>query len=197
MLCVSLRQYARTCGGVTGGLSDIAVFDPNDLDFTQVTSSDGVVGPYTAADERHGVAGISVFFISFQQDEAELKWTQSRTGCSVKYEYDLLMQLPEMSQELTNFQQALDAAGCCCGVGMFVRFNSGRVFVLGEKIVNGASVPRFTMAQDGSEGGSGKLFSDFNGGNIHLKGSYSRAPYEFTGGWAVIEALASSGGSVS
>lgn len=197
MLCVRLKPYERACGGVTGGISDIAIFDPNDLDFTQTTASDGTVGAYTAADERHGVEGISVFPVTFQQDEAELKWTQSRKGCAVKYEYDLLFQLPEMSQTLTNFQQALDAAGCCCGVGMFVRFNSGKIFVLGEKIVNAASIPRFTMAQDGSEGGSGKLFDDFNGGNLHLKGNYSRPPYEFTGGWAVVEALAAPGGSTS
>lgn len=196
MICVSLKPYSRACGGVTGGISDLGIFDPNDLDFTQ-TTTDGVIGAYTAADERHGVEGISVFLVSFQVDEGEWKWTQSVTGCAVKYDHEFIFQLPENSQTLTNFQQALDAAGCCCGIGMFVRLNSGKVFVAGEKIVNGASIPRFNMKQDGSEGGSGKLFNDFNGGNIHFKGSYSRNLYEFTGGWAVVETLAAPGGSTS
>lgn len=195
MLCVSLKTYERACGGVTGGISDVGIFDPNDLDFTQAADVDGVKQPYTAVAERAGVAGRSVFLFSFQVDEGEWTWTQSVTGCSVKYEHEFIFQLPENSQALTTFQQALDAAGCCCGIGMFVRMNNGKTFVAGEKYVNAASIPRFTIKQDGSEGGSGKLFDDFNGGNIHFKGSYSRNLFEYTGDWATVEALAAPGGS--
>lgn len=195
MLCVSLKGYSRACGGVTGGISDVAIFDPNDLNFTQAAAIDGVAQPYTAVAERDDVVTPSVFLISFQVDEGEWTWTQSVTGCAVKYEHEFIFQLPENSQSLTAFQQALDAAGCCCGIGMAIRMNSGKVFLAGEKYVNDASIPRFTMKQDGSEGGSGKLFDDFNGANIHFKGSYSRNLFEFTGGWEAIEALAGVGGS--
>lgn len=197
MLCVTLKGYTRACGGVTGGISDVGIFDPNDLNFTQAAAVDGVAQPYTAVAERDGVDGISVYLISFQVDEGEWTWTQSVTGCAVKYEHEFIFQLPENSQALTTFQQAIDAAGCCCGIGMFVRMNSGKVFVAGEKYVNDASIPRFTMKQDGSEGGSGKLFDEFNGGNIHFKGSYSRNLFEYTGLWSVVETLALPGGSGS
>lgn len=195
MLCVSLRQYNRACGGVTGGISEVAIFDPNDLDFTQAAPISGVYQPYTAVAERAGVVGQSVFLISFQVDEGEWTWSQSVTGCAVQYEHTFVFQLPENSQTLTDFQQALDAAGCCCGIGMIFRTNSGKIFVAGEKYVNAASIPRFTIKQNGSEGGSGKLFNDFNGGNIQFQGNYSRNLYEYTGTWASIEALAGVGGS--
>jgi len=195
MLCVTLKAYQRACGGVTGGLSDLGIFDPTDLNFTQAAPISGVAQPYTAVAERAGVEGPSVFIINFQVDEGEWTWKQSVTGCAVKYEHELVLQLPENSQLLTTFLQALDAAGCCCSIGFFMRMNSGKTFVGGEKYVNAASIPRFTVKQDGSEGGSGKLFDDFNGGTLHLKGNYSRNLYEFSGDWSVVEGLAGIAGS--
>lgn len=196
MLCVSLKPYSRACGGVTGGISDLGIFDPNDLNFTQPAAIDGVAQAYSAVAERDGVDTPSVFLVSFQVDEGEWTFTQSVTGCSVKYEHEFVFQLPENSQALTTFQQALDAAGCCCGLGLVFRMNNAKVFVAGEKYVNGASISKFTVKQDGSEGGSGKLFDDFNGANIHFKSSYSRNLFEYVGGWDDIEALATAPGSV-
>ncbi len=195
MLCVSLKGYSRACGGVTGGISDIAIFDPNDLNFTQAAAIAGVNQPYTAVAERAGVDTPSVFAINFQVDEAEWTYAQSKTGCATKYEHEFIFQLPENSQDLTTFMESLDAAGCCCGIGIIFRMNNGKIFVAGEKYVNDATIPRFTMAQDGTEGGSGKLFDEFNGGNVHLKGSYSRNLYQYTGTWASIEALVTAPGS--
>ncbi len=195
MLCVTLKPYSRSCGGVTGGIADLAIADPNDLNFTQAAAVDGVAQPYTAVAERAGVTTPSVFLVSFQENEAEWTFTQSRTGCSVKYEHEWVFQLPENSMALTTFQEALDAAGCCCGLLLMFRMNNGKIFVAGEKYVNEASIPKFTVAQDGSEGGSGKLFDDFNGVNVHFKASYSRNLYEFTGTWDSIETLAETPGS--
>lgn len=192
MLCVQLRGYARACGSVTGGISDIVTFDPNDFDFTQAADVAGVKQPYTAVALRAGataVAGAKMFVINFQQDEAEWIWRQSVRGCSTKYEHEFRFQLPENGQTLTTFLQALDAASCCCGLGMAIRLNDGKVFIAGEKYVNAVAIPRFSVKNDGSEGTSGKLYDDFNGGNIVLKGSYSRNLYEYTGGWDDITAL--------
>lgn len=199
MICVSLKAYTRACGGVTGGISDLAIFDPNDLNFTQGGDSGGSKVAYNAVSLRDDVEDSTptVFMISFQTDEAEWTWTQSKTGCAVKYEHSFVFQLPENSQNLTTWQQAIDAAGCCCGIGIIVRLNSGKIFIAGEKYVNGVSIPRFTIAQDGSEGGSGKLYDDFNGGTITLTGSYSRNLYEYSGPWSDIEALAEQGSSAS
>jgi len=195
MLCVSLKAYSRACGGVSGGISDLGIFDPNDINFTQAAEVDGVAQPYTALAERAGVTSPSIFLVSFQVDEGEWTYTQSVTGCSVKYEHEWVFQLPENSQALTTFQQALDAAGCCCGLGLIFRMNNGKIFVAGEKYANEASITKFTVKQDGTEGGSGKLQDDFNGANIHFKAAYSRNLYEFTGTWDSVEALAEAPGS--
>lgn len=268
MLCVQLKNYTRACGGVTGGISDILVFDPNDFNFTQGADVAGAKAPYSAMALRTGsgavatatvasgavtainvgtggtgyvtpptvvitgagtgaaatativggvITGITVttpgtgyttaptisftgggavaadgaklFLVAFQQDEAEWTWKQTVTGCAVKYEHEWIFQLPENGQNLTTFLQALDAAGCCCGLGMVFRLNSGKILVAGEKYVGNQAIPRFTIKNDGSDGTSGKLYDNFNGGNIHLKGSYSRNLYEFSGNWSAIEAL--------
>jgi hypothetical protein len=195
MLCVTLKEYSRACGTVTGGISDVAVFDPNDLNFTQAGAINGVAQPYSAVAERVGVASPSVFVVNFQVDEGEWTWKQSVKGCSVKYEHEFIFQLTENAQLLTTFLQALDAAGCCCGIGVIVRLNSGKIFVAGEKYVNAVTITRFTIKQDGSDGTSGKLFDDYNGGNLHLKGAYSRGLYQYTGTWDSILALAAPAGS--
>lgn len=192
MLCVSMKGYTQACGAVTGGVSDVGLFDPSDFDFTQAAPVSGVAQPYTAVALRAGataVGGAKVYLISFQQDEAEWTWKQSRKGCSTKYEFEWKLQLNNNAQALTTFLQALDAAGCCCGLGVIFRLNSGKILVAGEKYVGGSAIQRFTVAHDGSDGTSGKLFDDFNGGNLVLKGSYGRNLYEFSGAWSAIEAL--------
>lgn len=192
MLCINLKGRVRNCGSVTGGVSDVAIFDPSDYDFTQAAPIAGAKQPYSAIALRPGATsagGAKMYTINFQQDEGELTKKQSKKGCATKYEFEWILQLPEDEQGLATFLESLDAAGCCCGLGVITRYNSGKIFVAGEKFVNGNSIPRFTVAQDGSEGSSGKLFDDFNGVNLHMKGSYNRPLYEYSGTWASIEAL--------
>lgn len=188
MLCVLLSGYTRPCGGVTGGISDIAIFDPSDYNFTQTTAT----SPYSAVAIRAGATpedGGKFFVINFQDKEAEWTWKQSKSGCATKYEHEFKFQLVENSNTLTNFLQAIDAASCCCGIGIAMRLNSGKIFIAGEKYVNAATITKFTVAQDGSDGTTGKTFDEANVGNIILKGDYSRNLREYSGTWASIEAL--------
>jgi hypothetical protein len=189
MICVTLQGYQRGCGAVSGGISDIVVFDPDDFDFTQGATTAGVTPPYTAMALRTGATGTPVNKVSFQQNEAEWKFTQSVKGCSVKYDHEFDFTLAENSNALTNFMTALDSASCCCGLGIIFRMNNGKMFIAGEKYVNASSTIRFQIKNDGSNGGSGKLIDDPNGGNIVLKGSSPRSLYEFSGDWADIEAF--------
>lgn len=185
MLCVTLTSYSRPCGGVTGGVSAIWVFDPADWNFTQTAAGD----PYSVAARRTGataVGGALMFPIKFQAKEAEFKFKQSVNGCSVKYEFEIPAQLPDLSNDLTNFLSNLDSAGCCCGLGLVIELNTGKIFIVGEKYVNGAKIPYFEVKMDGTEGTSGKKFEDFNGANVVFKGEYSRAAREFSGGISVI-----------
>ena len=188
MLCVTLQSYSRPCGGVTGGVSNMWVFDPTDFNFTQVAARD----PYTVIARRAGataVGGARMFPINFQAKEAQLKAKQSRTGCSVKYYYDITAQLPDLSNDLTSFLESLDDAGCCCGLGLVLLLNTGKILIVGEKYVNTALIPYFEVVMNGTDLDTGKKFDDFNGANVIFKAEYSRGPREYTGGVASIQAF--------
>jgi len=189
MLCATIRPRTRACGPTTGGISNIAVFDPNDLNFTQAADVAGAKQPYSVVAIRIGATSPVVVGFSIKEDEAEYKFTQSRNGCSVSYEHEIDASIEDLDQSATQFLQAVDAAACCCGLGFFIRLNSGKILVMGEKYVNGESIPKFKVAQDGSTGTSGKVFEDYNGVALVFKGKYSRALYEYSGTWATIEAL--------
>lgn len=303
MICVTLQSYERACSPVSGGISDMLTFDPNDFNFVQANPILGAAQPYSAIALRSGAEGVGAvsatatvtivdvgtdgdiitvtvgstvigsftktatettatllaaalnaeinsgtgthgftsspagavltitaptrlgatlngtsplvddggditstdtnfsggttgsggkfFIMNFLRDEAEWTWKQSVKGCSVKYEHSFNFQLPENSHTLTTFMSALDAASCCCGLGMIIRLNDNRIFVAGEKYVNDSSIGRFTILNSGSSGTSGKLYDDFNGGNMILTGPYSRSLYEYSGDWADFEALMS------
>ena len=185
MLCVTLTAYTRPCGGVSGGVSNIWIFDPSDFNFTQTAAGDA----YTVAARRTGataVGGALMFPVKFQSKESEFKFKHTVNGCSVKYEFEMSAQLPDLSNDLTNFLSALDSAGCCCGLGIAVLFNTGKLFIIGEKYVNDSLIPYFEVMMNGTEGGSGKKFEDFNGANVMFKGEYNRMAREFTGGVSVI-----------
>lgn len=187
MICVNLKSFTRQCGSVSGGLSDLLVFDPSDFNFTNEAN-----GAYTAVARRAGATaegGAMMFPIKFQENEANRTWKHTRTGCSVTYDMEIRAQLPQLSQETTEFLQSLDAAGCCCGLGLAIRHNDGKIFIAGEKYVNNASITKFSVVMDGSDGDSGKTLQEFNGANVLFKASYSRDLREFTGSWAVLEAF--------
>lgn len=188
MLCISLKEFARACAPSTGGINNIVTFDPDDYNFTQPADVAGVKQAYTVIALREDSTGL-MYKIDFTREEAEWTWAQSVKGCSVKYEHKFNFQLSENSQNLTTFMQALDAAACCCGLGMIVRLNNGKIFVAGEKWVNAAEIPTFTVLNNGSSGTTGKLYDDFNGGNMVLAGNYSRSLYQYTGAWSTITAL--------
>jgi len=185
MLSITLSSYSRPCGGVTGGISDLWIFDPSDFNFTQTAPGD----PYTVVARRAGatfVGGAKMFPIKFEKKEAEYKFKQSRNGCSTKYDLEISARLPELSNDLTNFLSNLDVAGCCSGLGIVFLMNTGKILVAGERYVNADIIPYFEVVMDGTEGGTGKKFEDFNGATVMFKGEYSRGLREFTGGVSVI-----------
>ncbi len=184
MLCTTLRPYNRTCGPTSGGVARLWIFDADDFNFTQAAADPSGAKPYSAVALRPGATaagGARMFPIKFEKDEAEYTFKQSRKGCSVKYEHQLEFKLADLSQLITNWNAAIDAAGCCCGIGIVVQLNSGKIFVAGEKWVNSAAIDiPLEMKQDGSSGTSGKLKDDFNGETVIIKGDHMRKLYEYS-----------------
>ena len=186
MLCVNPQAYDRVCGPTSGGIARIWLFDGEDFNLTQAAAVNGVAQPYAAIALRAGAtaaSGAKMFPVKFEKDEAEYTFKQSRKGCSVKYEHQLEFKLPDLSQLITTWNASLDSAGCCCGVGLAIQLNSGKIFIAGEKYVNAEVIDiPLTLKQDGSSGTSGKLLDDFNGETVIIKGDAGRKLYEFTGG---------------
>lgn len=193
MLCITLKSFDRACSQTTGGVSRAWIYDRDDFDFTQdADDADGSKGKYSAIARRAGATeggGGNLFPVLFQYQEAEYKYTQSKNGASVKYEHSLEMLLPDLDHFITTWNEKVDSAAACCGIGLILELNSGKILVLGEKYVGGSRIREWRIAQDGSTGTSGKLFEDPNGQTTILKGDYFRGAYEFSGGTAALEAL--------
>ncbi len=193
MLCITLASLTRVCAGVSGGVVRLWVFDGADFDWTQGAAVAGALPAYTTVARATGataMGGAKMFPIIFADKTAKFSYTQSRKGCSVKYELTVSFALPDLGQVITNWNQVTDAAGCCCGIGIAVQLNTGRILIFGEQMVNAAAINiPLKMVQDGSTGDTGLLLDDENQQNTVLKGDYSRLPYEYTGGAASLIAL--------
>jgi hypothetical protein len=196
MLCVTLKKYDVLCAATTGGVSRLWIFDRDDFDFTQAAAdADGNKPPYTAITRRTAAGataegGANLFPVLFQYKEAAYNYTQSlNNGTSVKYEHNLEFLLSDISHFITQWNEAVDRASACCGIGVIVELNSGKIIVLAEKYVNGSRIREWRMQQNGSTGATGKLFEDANGQTTKLVGDFNRGAYEFTGGAAALEAL--------
>lgn len=189
MLCMKLKGINRVCKATSGGVARVWIFDGADFSFTQTTTNN-VKGPYTAITDLSAdpeadpaVPGTNkIYPIKFEKNEAEYRYEHSRNGRSVKYDHTLEFRLPDLDQFITNWNESVDAAGCCDGIGLIIQLNSGKIFVAGEKIVNGDAIDiPFEMLQNGSSGTSGRLLDDPNGQTTVLAGSYRRGLYEYTG----------------
>lgn len=192
MLCTKLYNYTEACKIVAGGISNILIFDPADFNFTQAApNADGTINPYTAIALNAGAtaaAGAKMLAISFKNGQAQYTW--NKNADTAAYEHTLnLTKRSVAGITLTNFLMSLDAATECCGIGVIIRTNDNKIFVMGEKYVNNSEIIGFNVRHGASTGDSGQAFSDASVANIQLIGSYSRLLNEYTGTWASVEAL--------
>lgn len=190
-LSVKLLGFSAVCAAISAGISRIWLFDNKDYTFTQAAYSDTTGhAPYTAIAKVDVDDSGPLLVVKFERDEAEYTYTQSRKGRFSKYEHQLSFQLASTSLAITNFNQLLDAASACDGVGFIVQLVSGKILVMGEAIIGGAAIdtPMYVM-QDGSTGTSGKVMDDFSGQNTVIKCPYKRGLIEYTGTLASLTAL--------
>lgn len=193
MLAIKLKKFDRECAPTSGGVSRLWIFDRDDFDFTQgVADADGNKPPYTAIALRAGATadgGGLLFKVLFEYKTAEYKYSQSLTGSSVKYEHSLEMLLPDIGHFITQWNERVDSASACNGIGMIIELNSGKIIVIGEKYVNGDPIREWRIVQNGSSATSGKLFEDPNGQTTVLTGDFYRSAYEYSGTVASLLAL--------
>lgn len=142
-----------------------------------------VITPATAT----AAGGAFLYEISSNEDSISLEVTQSNSeGSSSEWAYDIKSKAAKLSQALTNFTKKMDAAAQCCQLVFVMVMNDGTILVMGEKYVNDLQIPKWKIRQDGTKMQTGATFKDFNGADLNFKGTYLRAPYEFTGGLAAL-----------
>lgn len=197
MLSISLKAFDRDCARTTGGISRIWIFDRDDFNFTQANAdASGDLPAYTALARRAGATadgGGNLYVVDFQEKTGEYRYAQSINGSSVKYEHTVEFLMPDLDQFISQWNDKVDAAAACHGIGMIVELNSGKRFVLGEKYVNNLRILEWRMKQSGSTGTSGKLFEDVNGQTTLIVGDFGRSAYEYQGDVATLEALEDAG----
>jgi hypothetical protein len=197
MLSIQLKSFTRVCAQTTGGVSRIWIFDRDDFNFTQgAADANGDLPAYSAIALRAGAIaddGALLYPVLFEEKTAEYRYTQSLNGSSSKYEHTVEFLMPDLGHFITQWNDKVDAAAACHGIGMIVEFNSGKIVVLGEKYVNNARITEWRMKQNGSTGTTGKLFEDPNGQTTLLVGDFKRGSYEYSGSAASLEALEDSG----
>lgn len=183
-LCTTFIKYKQaTCQKVSGGIAQAYVFDPADFNFTQAAPTSGLIHPYTAVADLSGGDG---YFepIVFMRKMADYKFSQkSKGGYAAAYTHTFTAQVSDVSMLTAQFASIIDQGAECCGLGILLVLNSGRILVLGENNVNESTLPiPFFMYQDGSSADTGKAFDDLNTNTLVITGDYNRPAIEYTGG---------------
>lgn len=189
--CAKVIKYApSTCAVVPGGVAQIFIFDSTLFDFTQAAPVSSVPQPYTAITDLG--TSTKIYGVKFTRMQAEYTYDQSNAdGVAPVYQHKLVFPVPDINMLTEQWSTLVDAQGYCCGVGIIIILNSGRILVMGENSVNAAApaVP-FYVYQDGSKATSGKKMDDQNANTVTLTGQYNRPLIEYTGTLASIIALA-------
>lgn len=182
-----------TGGGGTGATATATIANGVVVAITVTAGGTGYTTAPTVSFTGGGATatgGAYLYSINSLEDTIGVDITQANVdGSSSSYDYLIAARLTKMSQTLTNFNSKIDAAAACCQMIFIWRSNDGTIFVAGEKYVNNLIIPKFKFRQDGSKFQSGKKFTEYNGQDLSIKGVYSRAPYEFTGGIGALQAF--------
>ena len=181
-----------TGGGGTGATATATVVDGIITAITVTSPGTGYTSAPTISFGGGATAanGAYLFEIDSLDDTIGVDMTQSNAdGSSNAWEYLIAAKLAQFSQQMTNFNKKIDAAAACCQLIFVWRNNDGKIFVAGEKYVNNVLIPKFKLRQDGSKIQTGKKFTDSNGQDLSIKGTYSRPAYEYTGGMAALQSF--------
>lgn len=190
MLCKTPAALAKVCNNKPSGLSKLWLFDPLDFTFTQPTATNGS-GALTVVARATGatsIGGALMYPVALDNKDNAATYEAKRTlkNRKAKYEHSVNIKYEELSQTLTDWLTTIDSTACC-GVGMVMQLNSGKILVAGQRVIGGTEIAYpLQMLLEDSTISSGKLSDDFQGGDLNFKGDHNLPLNEFTGNISVI-----------
>lgn len=170
-----------TCAPAAGGIARIGIADATLFDFTQAAPVSGVIQPYTAITDLG--TSTEIYGVQFTRNKARYTVDKKNdNGTNPAYTHKINFDVPNISMITTQWSSLIDQQGYCCGVLVFLFFNTGVVMIMGESSVNGATltVPFYTWNSDG-KGDSGQKFDEPNAYNTSIMGEYNRGLIQYTG----------------
>lgn len=189
--CSKNINYApAVCSIISGGISNIYVADATLWDFTQAAPVSSVTQPYTAITDL-GTSS-KIYPIQFETMAAEYDFDmKNENGVSPAYTHKCMFNVPRVNMLATQWGMLINQQGYCCGILVIMITNSNDILIMGEGSVNAAPlVPKFSVYQDGTKGGTGKKAADKNTVGVTLTSiEYFRPLIQYTGTVASITAL--------
>lgn len=190
MLCKTPAALAKVCNNNPSGISGLWLYDPLDFTWTQPTVANGT-GALTVVARATGataIGGALMYKVALDNKDNAGNYEAKRTlkNRKPKYEHNINVKYEELSQTLTDWLSTMDATACC-GVGMVIRLNSGKILVAGQRVIGGVEIAYpLQMLLEDSTISSGKASDDFQGGDLNFKGDHNLPLNEFTGNISVI-----------
>lgn len=174
-----------TGGGGTGAEAYATVVNGVVISVTVTAGGSGYTTPPTATLSTSGatlVGGGRMYPFRFFENTGEYTFDNPISDIGTKkFSHSMVGTMIDISQSLNNYLNTLGDAGACCGLGVIMELNSGKILVMGEKYVGNVEQKRFKVKMS-SKGGSGKKFEDNNYADVTFSADFTRALYEFTGG---------------
>ncbi len=181
-----------TGGGGTGATAFATVVAGIVISVTVTAGGSGYTTVPTATLSVSGATaagGGRLFPVNMVPESGEYTYDNPKSETySVRYDHTFMCQSFNLSQGLSNYLLSLNQGGACCGLGVIMELNSGRIFVMGEAFVGGVEQRPFRVRLS-NKGTSGKKYDDFNGADLEFSAAYFRPLYEYTGTAASLVAL--------
>lgn len=168
--------FAKTCTAQSGGLKNLWLANREDIAAAGFTLTSGEYSAVTMESAK-------VFYkFEFDQDSAELRWSQTMEGNSASVDNQIEFFLSKISTLMrARLQELQDTSPC--GMVAITEDNNGVKMVIGyteNHPTNSAEQGRPLKLLTG-EATTGKVFTDPNGSVLTMQATNNQVPLVFTG----------------
>jgi len=168
--------FTKTCTAQSGGIKNLWLANREDIASAGFTLSSGEYSTVTMESTK-------VFFkYEFDQDSAEMRWSQAMEGNSASVDNQIEFFLSKLSTLMrARLQELQDTSPC--GMVAIVEDNNSVKWVVGytENHPTNSGVQGRPLKLLTGEAATGKVFTDPNGSTVTLQAINNQTPLVYTG----------------